>query len=739
MNNKWYKQLLLSYFPVFLIAISSILFISFLLVSEVSKKEAEKANAISSRYVVNSVEASLRDIEQTLLKELATNPNVREFFIAQSGQDPRLVQYMLSGDAKNLMTNHYLIHSLYFYRFSDGLVLTHGSAEPLERFADKAFIEQERAASPRMKWSSPRMLNGFAIDSEESVITMSKRALLPFGNQGLVVINVRVDTLLQAVDDWVDGQLSFMDIRDQETIIYPGSRFGGGRAEANSKVMSEIHSDYLGWTFTSGIKAGQLFGWVSVVSYVWIVLGIAILLLCIIYLVYITKRNYKPLELIVKRLQDYQNRNLLPGKSDKDEFSFIDKALEGLIDQTSKFEKQFQEDLLVHRRQLYHELVSGDKKITEQEWRARTARLHLPSAYKHLVAAVAEIDDYPEFLEQYSERDQQLLKFVLTNVIHEFAQEESLSIWTEWINSERLGLIVMMQDEPMLEPLARLNEAFRTWVESNLKFSISIGMGQAVEDLSGLRVSYLQALFPLEHKLTMGGNRAITYSGPVEGTWRGAYQYYQQVPLLLQYFRMANPRWSEVLRDLFDHIHKDLMDDKEIRSLMDYMHHMLNRELEELPEEVGRAWDRGREELRLQMRRAGSVEDLFGVLELRLNELYGQYMAVRDSRSQTVMLEEMKAYIEANYSNPDLSLNHLSEKFEINPKYASQLFKERFGMKFVDFLVQLRMEEAKRLLLETDSSIQEIAYKVGYTHGISFGRSFKKVIGATPGDYRKLM
>ncbi|UUZ96246.1 helix-turn-helix transcriptional regulator [Paenibacillus sp. P25] len=86
-----------------------------------------------------------------------------------------------------------------------------------------------------------------------------------------------------------------------------------------------------------------------------------------------------------------------------------------------------------------------------------------------------------------------------------------------------------------------------------------------------------------------------------------------------------------------------------------------------------------------------------------------------------------------------MSLNLISDQFNINAKYSDHLFKEEYGMKFVDFLMNLRMDQAKKLLLESDLSIQEISEKVGYTHSISFGRTFKKVVGVTPGDYRKYM
>ncbi len=54
-----------------------------------------------------------------------------------------------------------------------------------------------------------------------------------------------------------------------------------------------------------------------------------------------------------------------------------------------------------------------------------------------------------------------------------------------------------------------------------------------------------------------------------------------------------------------------------------------------------------------------------------------------------------------------------------------------------DYLVQVRIAHAKRLLAESTTLIQEIAAMVGYTTSIAFIRVFKKLVGMTPGDYRK--
>ncbi|MNN89103.1 Arabinose operon regulatory protein [compost metagenome] len=97
----------------------------------------------------------------------------------------------------------------------------------------------------------------------------------------------------------------------------------------------------------------------------------------------------------------------------------------------------------------------------------------------------------------------------------------------------------------------------------------------------------------------------------------------------------------------------------------------------------------------------------------------------------------VKEYLNEHYANPDLSLTYLSGEFELNAKYLSQMFKEEFGVNFLDYLGNVRIQQAKRLLMETGESIQVIGIQVGYPNVRSFMRVFKKLTGVTPGEYRK--
>lgn len=105
-------------------------------------------------------------------------------------------------------------------------------------------------------------------------------------------------------------------------------------------------------------------------------------------------------------------------------------------------------------------------------------------------------------------------------------------------------------------------------------------------------------------------------------------------------------------------------------------------------------------------------------------------------KQQHKYLIRAKHYIEENYNNPDLSLNLLAEQCKTTTSYLSRLFKDSFGINFVDYLNQYRIHEAKKLLLQGNRAVKEIAYATGFNSQQNFIRVFKKHTGITPGQFK---
>ena len=85
-----------------------------------------------------------------------------------------------------------------------------------------------------------------------------------------------------------------------------------------------------------------------------------------------------------------------------------------------------------------------------------------------------------------------------------------------------------------------------------------------------------------------------------------------------------------------------------------------------------------------------------------------------------------------------IRLSEISEMVYMNPSYFSTVFKKETGISFSDYVIEQRIEAAKRLLRESGCSVGEIAERVGYTETAYFSRLFKKQVGIKPSQYRKL-
>ena len=72
----------------------------------------------------------------------------------------------------------------------------------------------------------------------------------------------------------------------------------------------------------------------------------------------------------------------------------------------------------------------------------------------------------------------------------------------------------------------------------------------------------------------------------------------------------------------------------------------------------------------------------------------------------------------------------------MHPIYLSRLFKKEIGMSFTDYLTNIRVDNAKKLMADPSIKIYEISQKIGYAGPKHFSHIFKKTTGITPKEYR---
>ncbi|MNE60666.1 HTH-type transcriptional activator Btr [compost metagenome] len=178
---------------------------------------------------------------------------------------------------------------------------------------------------------------------------------------------------------------------------------------------------------------------------------------------------------------------------------------------------------------------------------------------------------------------------------------------------------------------------------------------------------------------------------------------------------------------------------EDVERLLHYFIIHLEYELERTLPEISGSWQ---EEAKPGLLASVEQSDTLAQLERDFTDvitrLSGVMGELSQSRRYNTQMKEIRDYVAAHFLNPDLSLTLLSDKFQISPKYLSQLFKESIGQNFSDFLIGLRIEHAKQLLRDTEATVQDISHLLGYAGATSFIRVFKKITGISPGQYREL-
>ena len=131
-----------------------------------------------------------------------------------------------------------------------------------------------------------------------------------------------------------------------------------------------------------------------------------------------------------------------------------------------------------------------------------------------------------------------------------------------------------------------------------------------------------------------------------------------------------------------------------------------------------------------------SEEEIVGYVKCIISKAHSTMKKIEDANISPLIQAALK-YIKENYFNCELSLNSISDEFNVSAAYISNKFKEEVGTNFVKYLNGLRVKNAKELLKDLSLKVYMVSEKVGYEDVRYFSRIFRKYTGYTPTEYQK--
>jgi AraC-like DNA-binding protein len=115
--------------------------------------------------------------------------------------------------------------------------------------------------------------------------------------------------------------------------------------------------------------------------------------------------------------------------------------------------------------------------------------------------------------------------------------------------------------------------------------------------------------------------------------------------------------------------------------------------------------------------------------------LCADQLALQSGHAEPEAISRARDYVSQHYREK-FSLPGVARVVNMSATYFSEKFKQATGLNFIEFVARTRIEKARNLLQNPNLRISEIAFEIGFQSLSQFNRTFKKVTGRSPSDYR---
>ena len=132
--------------------------------------------------------------------------------------------------------------------------------------------------------------------------------------------------------------------------------------------------------------------------------------------------------------------------------------------------------------------------------------------------------------------------------------------------------------------------------------------------------------------------------------------------------------------------------------------------------------------------RSNASLQLHGILMLLYRDFARSHAAAPPRRNAAAALSQVKRFMENNYAAP-INLRQAAEKIGVSSSHLSRMFHREYGIGFNQYLLSLRLEAARQLLLESRLQVAEIAARCGFGSCSYFIKQFRSHFGKTPKNY----
>ena len=454
-----------------------------------------------------------------------------------------------------------------------------------------------------------------------------------------------------------------------------------------------------------------------------VMIFLIIIALEVFIIYYAMKANYYPIQSMVRVAREVVGSEKTQGMNEYDLIKAASKNISVTKEDAKRIE--LESPAFSERNSFLYEIINGNIKSPEklQERQSSTDLVFLYHTFGVFIISI--------HTEKTTDR-MRLKKFLL-----EYEQQSVDGVQAFFLTDIQAQKVIAVSSQKNGKVLTGYLEQLQERIQNEFNCRIFIGVGEIKDELTNLYQSYNEAFAAIDY-LDMKKSRAIIF--------------HHQIPINLNKAIEKNFPADRIYLLDFAVLKSDIMQIR--KSIKGIILIMTNEDtpvymIRLIYYSVINILIRGlmRFESVKDERKLGIASSSLFVDSCTLDQLVNLIQETTDKMcelmidsSRTIrnsLICEIIDYVEANFMDPEFSIQVVAEHFNMTPSNFSHYFKNNTQHNFKEYVDYLRINKAKQLLTGTSDSIEEIAQIVCYSNASNFSRGFKKIVGVTPGEYRK--
>ncbi|ULL16258.1 AraC family transcriptional regulator [Paenibacillus sp. H1-7] len=504
-------------------------------------------------------------------------------------------------------------------------------------------------------------------------------------------------------------------------------------------LVSFMTSSFNGWIYLTLNPYDEVFKRSKDVIHLTIFISLFVLVLGVLMMVVVSRNYYKPVKKMVMALAS-NRENPLQDMQGKDEFGFIGESINRLFHENEEFKAKFRSQELILQDHVLVNLLSG-KTTDEKDMLRQLEYYGLDLNPEHFMVLVLRVHMEAASITESGEQERNLIYFQIRSICEQAMAGFGKGVYVSQFHRHDV-IIMNTGNEPdhshAFEKAKELALRMISVVSEQMDDVVmTVGIGGKYKKLTEIALSYNEAAEALLYEQVAGqGSILSLHDLELNRSNRNRFiAYRQQVEKLIAELKTGNLDKALAQKDeMITQLNNDSQFGFSYKHMI--LTHLLNGLVAVRVELVQRGGGPDEEERHwyadfAKLQSPEDVQHWFGEL---IRNTASELQDKRENKNAEV-IEKLTAYIRAHFREP-LSLQMLADLVFMNSNYLSKVFKEVTGKTFIDYLTEIRFEEACRLLDNTDKNINEIAELTGFGQKQNVIRTFKKMTGLTPTEYR---